>query len=72
MKKERTIEDIRAAITMTNEDGTPAPQDLDIGSVIRIRRAGKAVIPIQEIMRELKAAYPQVTFLFGQSKPIVA
>lgn len=71
MPEKRTIEVIRAAVTLLDEEGNPVPGNPMEGSVIRVKRAGKAVIPIQEIMQELKAAYPGVTWKFGESKPIV-
>jgi hypothetical protein len=71
MPEKRTIETVRAAVTLIDEEGNPVPGAPEEGSVIRVKRAGKAVIPIQEIMQELKAAYPGVTWKFGESKPIV-
>jgi hypothetical protein len=71
MPENRTIETIRAAVTLIDEENKPVTGTPDEGSVIRVKRAGKPVIPIQEIMQGLKAAYPGVTWKFGESKPIV-
>jgi hypothetical protein len=71
MSEIRTIETIRAAVTLIDEDGKPVSGTPEEGSIIRVKRAGKPVIPIQEIMQALRAAYPGVTWTFGDSKPIV-
>lgn len=71
MSEKRTIETIRAAVTLFDEEGKPVTGTPDEGAVIRVKRAGKPLIPIQEIMQDLKAAYPGVTWKFGESKPIV-
>ena len=72
MPEKRTLETIRAAVTLIDENGKSVVGIPEEGSVIRVKRAGKAVIPIQEIMQELKSSYPGVTWKFGESKPIVA
>lgn len=71
MAEKRTIEMIRAAVTLVDEEGKTISGIPEKGSVIRVKRAGKPVIPIQEIMQGLKTSYPGVTWLFGESKPIV-
>lgn len=64
----QSIESVRAAVVLTSEDGTPIQGDPIKGSRIKIKRAGKPVIPIQIILRELRAAYPGVTFNFGDAR----
>lgn len=71
MAEKRTIEQIRDAVNLFDKEGNPVSGLPEEGSVIRVKRAGKPLIPIQEIMNELKSAYPGVTWKFGESTPIV-
>jgi hypothetical protein len=60
-------EDIRSAVTLTTvPDGAPVLRDPAAGSTCRVARAPgvKMTLPIQFILRELRAAYPEVTFIF--------
>jgi hypothetical protein len=66
-----SIESIRSAVLLTEVDGVPIKGEPAKGSSIRIKRVGKPVIPIQIILRELRAAYPGVTFHFGDARVTV-
>ena len=52
-----TLETIRAAVTLSSEP--------DPGKTVYVKRSGKAVIPIQVIMRALRGAHPDTKFVFG-------
>jgi hypothetical protein len=67
----QSIESIRAAVLLTGVDGVPIQGNPVEGSRIKIKRAGKPVIPIQIILRALRAAYPDVTFHFGDARVTV-
>jgi hypothetical protein len=59
-----TMDQIRAAVTLTDKDGGTMLEPLK-GEACFVRRvAGSREIPIQLIMRDLQAAFPAAKFVF--------
>jgi hypothetical protein len=66
-----TMDDILASVTLIDEaTGKPVTSIPDGGKLV-VKRVGQRVIPIQQILRDLRAKFPDAVFTFGAANVIL-